>query len=127
MARIAPRFRVETEVDERVALVSLFGDFGLRVADYCEARLADVEMRVGHVVVDLRGLTSIDRIGVHTLVRAQMRSRQDDWKLTLVHGPPSVDEAFTPPFIEELFHWVAGAEAVFPPGHRARLDVESSR
>ena len=126
MASIAPRFRVETEVDERVALVSLFGDFGLRVADYCEARLVDVEMRARHVVVDLRGLTSIDRIGVHTLVRAQMRSRQDDWKLTLVHGPPSVDDAFTPPFIEELFHWVKHAEAVFPPGHGAGRDAASS-
>jgi anti-anti-sigma factor len=126
MAGIAPRFRVETEVIDRVALVSLFGDFGLRVTDDCETRLAEVEMRGGHVVVDLRGLTSIDRIGVHTLVRAQMRSRQGDWKLTLVHGPPSVAKAFTPPFIEELFHWVAGAEAVFPPEHRACRDAESS-
>jgi hypothetical protein len=39
-----PRFRVETEVIDRVALVSLFGDFGLRVADYCEERLADIEI-----------------------------------------------------------------------------------
>jgi anti-anti-sigma factor len=123
-----PRFRVETEVIDRVALVSLFGDFGLRVADYCEERLADVELLVRHVVVDLRGVTSIDRIGVHTLVRAQMRSRQDEWKLTLVRGPPSVDAAFTARlFIEELFRWVERAEAVFPPGHRPRCDVESSR
>jgi anti-anti-sigma factor len=122
------RFRVETEVIDRVALVSLFGDFGLRVADYCEERLADVELLVRHVVVDLRGVTSIDRIGVHTLVRAQMRSRQDEWKLTLVRGPPSVDAAFTARlFIEELFRWVERAEAVFPPGHRPRCDVESSR
>jgi anti-anti-sigma factor len=123
-----PRFRVETEVIDRVALVSLFGDFGLRVADYCEERLADVEMRVGHLVVDLRGVTSIDRIGVHTLVRAQMRSRQDEWKLTLVRGPPNVDAAFTARlFIEELFHWVERAEAFFPPGQRPWHDVESSR
>jgi anti-anti-sigma regulatory factor len=127
MASVALRFRVETEVADGIALVSLFGDFGLRVADYCEARLADVELRVGHVVVDLRGLTSIDRIGVHTLVRAQMRSRLDDWTLTLVRGPASVAEAFTPPFIEELFHWVERAEAVFPPGRRTRRDVESPR
>ena len=60
-------------------------------------------------------LRTIDRIGRHALVRAHVRSRLDGWQLTLVHGPPSVDEAFTPPFIEELFHWVDGAEAVFPP------------
>jgi hypothetical protein len=57
-----------------------------------------------------------------------MRSRQDEWKLTLVRGPPSVDAAFTARlFIEELFRWVERAEAVFPPGHRPRCDVESSR
>jgi anti-anti-sigma regulatory factor len=128
VAIIAPRFRVETEVIDRVALVSLFGDFGLRVAEYCEARLADVELLGGHVVVDLRGLTSIDRIGVHALVRAQMRSRQDDWKLTLVRGRASVDAAFTARFfIEELFHWVERAEAVFPPGQRPWRDIEGSR
>lgn len=127
MASTAPRFRVETEVADGVALVSLFGEFELRVAGYCEGRLADVEMRTGHVVIDLRGLTSIDKVGVHTLVRAQMRSRQDDWELTLVRGPPSVDEAFTPPFIEGLFHWVRRAETVFPPGHSQWRDVESPR
>ena len=114
MAVALPRFRVETEVEGRVALVSLFGELDLRVADYCEERLC-VEGRVRHVVVDLRGLTSIDRIGLHALVRAHVRSRLDNRKLTLVRGPPGVDEAFTPPFIEELFHWVDGAEAVFPP------------
>jgi anti-anti-sigma regulatory factor len=79
------------------------------------------------VVVDLRGLTSIDSVGVHSLVRAQVRSCQDDRKLTLVRGPPSVDEAFTPPFIDELFHWVERAEIVFPPGHSSWRDVESPR
>jgi anti-anti-sigma factor len=129
MAITLPRFRVETEVEDRVALVSLFGELDLRVADECEERLYGVEMRVRHVVVDLRGLTSIDKIGLHTLVRAHMRSRLGDWKLTLVRGPPGVDEAFAPPFIEELFDWIDGAEAVFPPralptGQRSGADDE---
>jgi anti-anti-sigma factor len=122
MATTLSRFRVETEFAEGVALASLFGELDQRVADYCEERLADVEMELRHietgrrhVVVDLRGLTFIDGIGVHTLVRAHMRSRVGGWKLTLVHGPPSVDEAFTPPFIEALFDWIDSAETVFPP------------
>jgi anti-anti-sigma factor len=116
-----PRFRVETEVEERVALVSLFGELDRRVADFCEERLSEVEMRLRHVelrlrhvVVDLRGLTLIDTVGVQTLVRAHMRSRMGGWKLTLVRGPPSVAEVFTPRFIEELFDWVDGAAAAFP-------------
>jgi len=122
-----PRFRVETELEDRVALVSLFGELDGCVADYCEERLSDVEMRLRHVVVDLRGLTLIDRIGLHTLVRAQMRSRLGGWKLTVVHGPPSVDEAFTPRFIEELFDWIDGADTVFPPTAPPQANVESAR
>jgi anti-anti-sigma factor len=127
MAITAPRFRMETEVEDRVALVSLFGELDLRVADLCEKRLSTIEMRIRHVVVDLRGLTAIDRTGLQTLIRAQMHSRLGGWKLTLVHGPPSVDEAFTPPFIEQLFQWVDGAAAIFPPGPRPWANVESSR
>ena len=132
MAITLPRFRVETEVEDRVALVSLFGELDLRAADYCEERLSGVEPHVRHVVVDLRGLTSIDRAGLHTLVRAHVDSRVGDWKLTLVHGTPSVDEAFTPAFIEKLFHWVDDAQAVFPPwappaGQRFTADDELPR
>lgn len=115
MAITLPRFRVEIEVEDRVALVSLFGELDVQVADSCEERLSEVEMRRRHVVVDLRGLTVIDRIGLHTLVRAHMRSRLGGWKLTVVRGPPSVDAVFTPRFIEELFDWIDGAEALFPP------------
>jgi anti-anti-sigma factor len=123
------RFRVETEVGARVALVSLFGELDVRVADYCKDRLVDVEVSGCHVVIDLRGLTSIDRLGLRTLLRAHMRSRLAGWKLTLVRGPPSVDEAFTPPFIEKLFDWVDDGAAVFPPrpppsGQRSEVDDE---
>ncbi len=127
MAISLPRFRVETEVEDRVALVSLFGELDVRVADCCEEGLSDVEMRLRHVVVDLRGLTLIDRIGLHMLVRAQMRSWLGGWKLTLVHGPPGVDQAFTPRFIEELFDWIDGAETVFPPPAPPQSKVESGR
>ena len=71
MTTTLPRFRVETEVEQRAALVSLFGELDRRVADYCEARLSDVELHLRHieprlrlVIVDLRGLTVIDGSGV---------------------------------------------------------------
>jgi anti-anti-sigma factor len=132
MANTVSRFRVETEVEERVALVSLFGELDEHVADYCEEALSDIELRLRHVevrfrriVVDLRGLTLIDRSGVHTLVRAHMRSRMGGWRLTLVRGPPSVDEVFTPRFIAELFDWIESAVGVFPPPAPPRADVRS--
>ena len=48
-------------------------------------------------------------------VADHMRSRLGGWQLTLVRGPPPVDEAFTPPFIQKLFDWVESGHAVFPP------------
>lgn len=129
-----PRFRVETEVEARAALVSLFGELDHRVADYCEARLCDVELhlrhvepRLRHVIVDLRGLTVIDVSGVQTLVRAHMRSRMGGWRLTLVHGPTTVDDVFMPRFIEELFDWIDSADAVFPPAAPPTANFESGR
>jgi anti-anti-sigma factor len=129
-----PRFRVETEVEGGAALVSLFGELDRRVTDYCEARLSDVELhlrhvepRLRHVIVDLRGLTVIDASGVQTLVRAHMRSRMGGWRLTLVHGPPSVDDVFMPRFIEELFDWIDSAAAVFPPPVPPGAIFESGR
>jgi hypothetical protein len=43
-----------------------------------------------------------------------------------------VNEAFTPAFIEKLFHWVDDAQAVFPPwappaGQRFTADDEPPR
>jgi anti-anti-sigma factor len=134
MGTTLPRFRVETEIDQRAALISLFGELDHRVADYCEARLFDVELCLRHVkpglrhiIVDLRGLTVIDGTGVHTLVRAHMRSRTSGWRLTLVRGPPGVDGFFTPRFIEELFDWIDSADAVFPPPAPPLVNFETGR
>jgi anti-anti-sigma factor len=134
MTSTLPRFRVETEVEQRAALVSLFGELDHRVADYCEARLSNVELqlrhieaRLRHVIVDLRGLTVIDGSGVQTLVRAHTRSRMGGWRLTLVHGPPSVDDVFMPRFIEELFDWIHSADSVFPPPIPPRRNFASGR
>jgi anti-anti-sigma factor len=134
MTTTLSRFRVETEVEQGAALVSLFGELDQRVADYCEARLSDVESRLRHVdprlrhvIVDLRGLTVINGSGVHTLVRAHMRSRTGGWKLTLVRGPPSVGDVFVPRFIEELFDWIDSATAVFPPPAPPQANFERRR
>jgi anti-anti-sigma factor len=134
MTTTLPRFRVETELELRAALVSLFGELDHRVADDCEARLFDVDVHLRHVepclrhvIVDLRGLTVIDVSGVQTLVRAHMRSRMGGWRLTLVHGPPSVHAVFMPRFIEELFDWIDSADAVFPPAVPPGANFESGR
>jgi anti-anti-sigma factor len=121
MTATLPCFHVETEVEDRMALVSLFGELDRRVEYECEHRLYRVEVCVRHVVIDLRGLTFIDRFGLHALLRAHKRSRQGDWKLTLVRGPPAVDQAFTPAFNEQLFDWVDAADTVFPPRAQSAL------
>jgi hypothetical protein len=49
------------------------------------------------------------------------------WRLTLVHGPPGVDDVFMPRFIEELFDWIDSADAVFRPTAPPTANVESGR
>jgi hypothetical protein len=61
------------------------------------------------------------------LVRAHMRSRMGGWRLTLVHGPTTVDDVFMPRFIEELFDWIDSADSVFPPPIPPRGKFASGR
>jgi anti-sigma B factor antagonist len=67
----------------------------LDIATTPELERALDESRARLVVLDLRELAFIDSCGVHAIVRASMRARQDGRRLVLVHVPASVDRLFT--------------------------------
>jgi anti-sigma B factor antagonist len=59
------------------------------------ATLREAQLEARMVVVDLRELTFIDSSGVHVILAAADRARQEGGRLMLVRGPVQVDRVFT--------------------------------
>jgi anti-sigma B factor antagonist len=88
-------FRVETRQEDGVALLCLFGALDMFAIDHFETKLKAVEIQARRVILDLRGLTSLESSGLGVIVRAQLRSRVDGWRLAVVRGAPNVDAVFS--------------------------------
>jgi len=82
-------------LEHGVALLSLFGALDMFAIDAFEAKLKSVEVKARRVLLDLRGLTSLETSGLGVIVRAERRSRVDGWHLAVVQGVPRVDAVFS--------------------------------
>ena len=79
------------ERDGAVHTICLFGELDLATTDRVDAELRRVEATdAWTIVVDLSGLTFISSTGVQLLVDAEVRSRADSQRLTLLRGSPAV-------------------------------------
>jgi len=109
------RFRVETRQEDGVALLCLFGALDMFAIDHFETKLKAVEVRTRRVILDLRGLTSLESSGLGVIVRAQLRSRVDGWHLAVVRGAPKVDAVFSKSPLARGVRMVKSPDGVFPP------------
>lgn len=88
---VAP-FRVTTErTGAKMAWLSLFGQLDLRSAAVLARQLLSVEGRVGRVVLDVRGLSLMDAVGVHILLHASQRAKRGGWDLAVIQGSKPID------------------------------------
>lgn len=82
---------MSSERDGAVHTICLSGELDLGTADGVDAELQRVEATdAWTIVVDLSGLTFISSTGVQLLVDAEVRSRADSQRLTLLRAPPAV-------------------------------------
>jgi anti-sigma B factor antagonist len=109
------RFRVETRQEDGVALLRLFGALDMFAIDLFETKLKAVEVQARRVILDLRGLTSLESSGLGVIVRAQLRSRVDGWRLAVVRGRPTVDAVFSKSPLARGVRMVKSPEGLFPP------------
>jgi anti-anti-sigma factor len=77
------------------AWVHAAGELDLATAPRLERTLRQAERRAGVVVLDLSELAFMDCFGVHVIVEAAVRARQDCRRLIVVRAPTSVDRLFT--------------------------------
>ena len=67
----------------------------METAPELERTLRESERLAHLTVLDLRELAFMDRAGVHTIVDASVRARNDGRRLVLVRGRPEIYRMFT--------------------------------
>jgi anti-anti-sigma factor len=89
------QLRMTSQREGDIHTICLFGEFDLASAEGVQRELQRVEATDAEViVVDLSGLTFTDSTGVRLIVNADLRSRADSDRLTLLRGPASVQRVF---------------------------------
>lgn len=88
-------FRVDTNRTGETLRVRLSGEFDLQVFEKVDELLRGAQKDSEHdVVVDLRGVTSIDLSGIRALVSAALRAGEVGGHLRLIRGPDDVHKVF---------------------------------
>ena len=87
-------FRVTTERHGGMAWLSLFGELDVRAAGSLARELLRVEGRVARVVLDARGLSFLDAVGLHILLHASQRAKRGGWDLAVIRGRRANDGIF---------------------------------
>jgi anti-sigma B factor antagonist len=88
-------FQAHTEQRGRLALISLVGVLGSECRDELRHVVDAVdESHSDRVVVDLRGLTFIDSIGLRTLIESEASCRERGLDFALIPGKGPVKRTF---------------------------------
>jgi anti-sigma B factor antagonist len=77
------------------AWVYVAGELDIATAPELERTLHESRQLAHLTVLDLRDLAFMDSAGVHTIVNASLRARQDGRRLVLVRGRPDIYRMFT--------------------------------
>ena len=77
------------------AWVNVVGELDITTAPELERTLRESQLLAHLTVLDLRELTFMDSAGVHTIIDASLRARQDGCRLVLVRGRPDIYRMFT--------------------------------
>jgi anti-anti-sigma factor len=88
------RFTIRGARRNGIDRLFLIGDLDRSGVLVLESELVGVAYENFALVLDLRGLDSIDRWGLRTLERAMERARRRTWRLSIVNGRGPVRDAF---------------------------------
>jgi anti-anti-sigma factor len=100
-------FWVETDQTATSLEVRLFGQFDYQAFDQVNALLTDAQLGGKRIVlVDLRGLRSIDSTGLKALVHAHLRATALDGHFRLIRGPDNVHRVFERSGLDRRFNFL---------------------
>jgi anti-anti-sigma factor len=100
-------FRAETDQTDRSLVVRLIGAFDYLAFEQVDTLLTDAQLGGKRtVVVDLRGLTSIDSTGIKALLHAHLRASVLVGHFRLIRGPEHVQRVFELIGVDKRFDFV---------------------
>jgi stage II sporulation protein AA (anti-sigma F factor antagonist) len=109
---------VEVRRHRRTALIALRGELDLMTISKVAEVIDSVEPQadgVRHVVLDLRGLTFMDVVGLRELVKQNEFARSNRHNLAIVRGTEAIQRVLTLTGVEELLVLVDDPEDLAPP------------
>jgi anti-anti-sigma factor len=115
---LAEPLAVEARMHRRTALVALRGELDLVTVSKVAEVLDGLNPRadgVRHVVLDLRGLTFMDVLGLHELIRQNEFARSNGHNLAVVRGTDAIQRVLKLTGVEEMLVLVDDPDDLVPP------------
>jgi len=104
-------FAVEIHRRDDVAIVQPSGELDLATVETLHAALDAIDS-AARLVLDLRGLSFIDVIGLHLLVALHQRAQRDRFQLTLIAPAAPADRAIQLCGLDQALPFVAPIDAL---------------
>jgi anti-sigma B factor antagonist len=88
-------FWIDVEPQSDTVQLIPAGELDIATVGQLQRELDDlIEAGFGQIVIDLRGVEFIDSTGLHALVEAHERAKDEGWQLALVPGRHAVQQLF---------------------------------
>lgn len=98
------RLVIRVEREPGTFVLTLYGELDLASAPQLNRELLNAEAAgEKHLMIDLSGLQFMDSTGLHALLRAHQRSRQNGHRISLLRGPRAVHRVFELTHTDQLF------------------------
>jgi len=114
----AEQLAVETRSNRRTALVALHGELDLLTVSKVAEVLDGLELRADglrHVVLDLRGLTFMDVLGLKELIRQNEFARRNHHNLAVVRDTAAIQRVLELTGVEDSLVLVDDPDDLVPP------------
>jgi anti-sigma B factor antagonist len=99
---------ITDEIDPATTRIALQGELDLAHAFTFDEELRRVEAaRPSCIVLDLRGLASLDSCGLARLLAARRRALRDGRRLLVVRGPAPIQRIFAVTALADVFEMVS--------------------
>lgn len=100
-------FMIDVRAQESRRIVCLAGELDMAAAPVCSEALHAIQQQdLPEVVIDLRGLTFLDSMGLSALLKAHLAGLDGHKPVSFVRGSPTVHRVFQLTLLDARLDWV---------------------